>query len=111
MLFGDADGTIRAEYFTNLDALFIIGFQLIISGIIAKFKPVNNIITGIIINALGIGLTLATHNGMFLFVSLFIFGIGEMTSSPKITEYIGKIAPPGKTALYMGFSFIPLALG
>ncbi len=108
---GEADGTIRAEYFTNLDALFIIAFQLLVSTIISKFKPVNSIITGILINALGIGLTFATHNGLFLFISLLIFGIGEMTASPKITEYIGRIAPEGKTALYMGFSFIPLALG
>ena len=34
-----------------------------------------------------------------------------MSSSPKITEYIGRIAPPDKTALYMGCSYIPLALG
>jgi proton-dependent oligopeptide transporter, POT family len=107
----DADGTIRAEYFTNLDAMYIIVFQLVISTIVSKFKPVNSIITGIIINAIGIGLTFSTHNGMYLFISLLIFGIGEMTASPKITEYIGKIAPPGKTALYMGFSFIPLAIG
>jgi hypothetical protein len=48
---------------------------------------------------------------MFLFLSIFIFGIGEMAGSPKITEYIGKIAPAGKTALYMGCSFLPMAGG
>jgi hypothetical protein len=34
-----------------------------------------------------------------------------MTASPKITEYIGRIAPRHKKALYMGYSFIPLFLG
>jgi len=32
-------------------------------------------------------------------------------SSPKITEYIGRIAPSDKTALYIGCSYIPVALG
>jgi hypothetical protein len=34
-----------------------------------------------------------------------------MSASPKITEYIGRIAPSDKKALYMGYSFIPLFLG
>ena len=32
-------------------------------------------------------------------------------TSPKITEYIGRIAPSDKTALYIGCSYIPVALG
>ena len=52
-----------------------------------------------------------TNDPMFLFLSILIFGVGEMAGSPKITEYIGKIAPEGKTALYMGCSYIPMAGG
>jgi hypothetical protein len=37
--------------------------------------------------------------------------VGEMAGSPKITEYIGKIAPRDKVALYMGTSFLPVTLG
>ncbi|MDR1201445.1 MAG: MFS transporter, partial [Tannerellaceae bacterium] len=31
--------------------------------------------------------------------------------SPKISEYIGRLAPDGKKALYMGYSFIPVFIG
>ena len=34
-----------------------------------------------------------------------------MAGSPKITEYIGRIAPKDKVGLYMGFSYIPMAIG
>ena len=34
-----------------------------------------------------------------------------MAGSPKITEYIGRIAPADKKALYMGYSFIPVFIG
>jgi hypothetical protein len=34
-----------------------------------------------------------------------------MASSPKYTEYIGRIAPSDKKALYMGTSFLPIAIG
>jgi MFS family permease len=52
-----------------------------------------------------------TNNPFFLIFSILIFGFGEMAGSPKITEYIGRIAPKDKVALYMGCSYLPVALG
>ena len=40
-----------------------------------------------------------------------MFALGEMGSSPKFTEYVGRIAPADKKALYMGTSFLPIAAG
>ena len=108
---GTAEGTIPAEYIMNVDAGYIILFQIVISSIVMRYKPLHAMIAGILIASVGMGLSLATQNGLYIIVSLFIFSIGEMSSSPKITEYIGRIAPPDKTALYMGCSYIPLALG
>ncbi len=108
---GSADGTIKAEYFTNVDALFIIAFQLIVSSIVMRWRPINSMITGFVISSIGMGLTLITNNGFFLIAAIFIFGLGEMTGSPKITEYIGRIAPKDKVALYMGSSFLPVGIG
>ena len=48
---------------------------------------------------------------MALMIAIWVFAIGEMAGSPKITEYIGRIAPADKKALYMGYSFIPVFLG
>ncbi|MEI6679723.1 MAG: MFS transporter [Mariniphaga sp.] len=108
---GTAEGTIPAEYIMNIDAFYIILFQIVISSIAMRYKPLSAMITGILIASVGLGLSLATQNGLFIIVALLIFSIGEMSSSPKITEYIGRIAPSDKTALYMGCSFIPLAIG
>ncbi len=106
-----SDGTIKAEYFTDVDALYIIVFQIVISSLIMKWRPLNAMITGFIIATMGMGLTLMTANGLFILVAIFVFSIGEMAGSPKITEYIGRIAPKDKVALYMGFSFLPVAIG
>lgn len=108
---GTAEGKIPAEYIMNVDAGFIILFQIAISYIVMRYKPLSAMIVGILIASIGLGLSLATQNGLFIIVALFIFSVGEMSSSPKITEYIGRIAPSDKTALYMGCSYIPLALG
>jgi dipeptide/tripeptide permease len=108
---GNAEGGISPEMLINIDAMYIILFQIITSTFIMKFKPLNAMISGIIICSIGLGLWFVTQNGMYLFLSIMIFSFGEMASSPKISEYIGRIAPKDKTALYMGTSFLPLAGG
>ena len=99
------------EFITNMDSMFIILFQVIVSSIVMRMKPLHSMMTGIIINAIGLSLTFMTQNVFFVIFSLFLFGIGEMAASPKVTEYIGRIAPRDKKALYMGFSFVPLFIG
>lgn len=106
-----ADGQMEAEFITNFDAMFIILFQVMISSLVMRWRPLNTMITGFIISSIGMSLTLLTQNVVFIMVALLIFAIGEMTASPKISEYIGRIAPKDKKALYMGYSFIPLFLG
>ena len=108
---GSPDGTIAAEYITNIDAMYIIMFQIIVSTIIMKWKPLTSMMTGFFVCSIGMSLTLFTNNPFFIIASIFIFAVGEMSGSPKITEYIGKIAPKDKIALYMGMSFLPVTLG
>ena len=105
------NGIIEPEMITNLDAGFIIMFQVLVSSVVKKFYPVKTIMTGIFIATLGITLAFITSDIFWLIAGIFVFSIGEMTSSPKVTEYIASIAPSDKTALYVGTSFIPLSLG
>ncbi|MEA3496797.1 MAG: MFS transporter [Bacteroidota bacterium] len=108
---GTKEGTIAPEMLINIDAFYIIIFQILISTLVMKFKPINSMISGIFISAIGVGLWFVTDNGFYLFLSMLVFSIGEMSSSPKITEYLGRIAPKDKVALYMGTSFLPMAGG
>ncbi len=104
-------GAIASEMLVNVDAMFIVIFQILVSTFVMKFKPLNAMIVGILICSIGMSLTLLTQNGFFLVLSIFIFAVGEMSSSPKTSEYIARIAPKDKVALYMGCSFLPYAGG
>ncbi len=104
-------GAVASDLIINLDALFIVLLQIVVSTIVMRYKPLNAMIVGILICSIGISLTLFTQNPFFLILSIFIFAVGEMSSSPKTSEYIARIAPKDKVALYMGCSFIPYAGG
>lgn len=104
-------GVMDAEFVTNMDALCIILFQVLVSGVVMRMQPLRSMMTGFLVCSIGMALTVATQQVLFTLVAIFIFSLGEMAGSPKITEYIGRIAPPDKKALYMGYSFIPVFLG
>ncbi|MDR0348084.1 MAG: MFS transporter [Tannerella sp.] len=109
--YSPAEGVLDAEFITNFDAFFIIVFQLIVSTIVMRWKPLNSMMTGFLVCSIGMSLTLFSQHVLFTIVAILIFALGEMAGSPKITEYIGRIAPHDKKALYMGYSFIPVFLG
>ncbi len=102
---------VTAVTFVSMDAFFIIVLMLYISSISMKFKPLSSMITGTIILGGGLILMFFTRNPYLVLFGVLVFAIGEMASSPKYTEYIGRIAPPDMKALYMGTSFLPVALG
>ena len=108
---GTPEKTIAPEMIVNIDAFYIVIFQVLISGLVMRFKPLKTMAAGFLICAVGIGLWFVTLNPFYLFLSILLFAVGEMASSPKILEYIGRIAPEDKVALYMGCYFITLAGG
>jgi dipeptide/tripeptide permease len=110
-MFGLSAGTITAVTITSTDALFIIILQLWISSVAMKYKPLHAMMTGILILAFGLFLMFSSQNAWIVVFGVLIFAVGEMASSPKFTEYIGRIAPSDKKALYMGTSFLPIAAG
>ncbi len=102
---------VASEMLVNVDALFIVLLQIVVSTVVMRYKPLNAMIAGILVCTIGMSMTLMTQNGFFLILAIFIFAVGEMSSSPKTSEYIARIAPGDKVALYMGCSFLPYAGG
>lgn len=110
-IIGTEQGTISAVTLSSMDAFFIIVFQLAVSALVMSFRPLAAMMGGILVLAGGVGLMFSTQSGWLILLGILIFSLGEMASSPKFTEYIGRIAPHDKKALYMGTSFLPIAAG
>lgn len=103
------DGQVKPEWFTNIDALMIILFQISISFFVIKMRHINAVIRGAVIATIGIGLTFYSGNVWFTIIGTMIFAIGEMMSSPTVSSFIALITPKGKEGLYQGTYFLPVA--
>jgi dipeptide/tripeptide permease len=103
---------INAEAISHTGYIIIV-FQLIVSRIFEKRRAIPSFMTGLLIAALGfivLGLSVKFSAGL-VFLGIFLFAVGEMTSSPRIQEYIIWIAPKEKAGLYMGTNFLATAIG
>jgi dipeptide/tripeptide permease len=111
---------VNPEFVVNIDAGAIILLQVLISLIMARFHRFTTMIIGMFVAAVGIGLSaFAGGHGMIglggsiwiVALGLLIFAVGEMMASPTSQEFVGRIAPADKKALYMGYYFVAVALG
>ena len=111
---------VNPEHIVNIDALSIVILQVLISTLMARFHRFTTMIVGMVVAAVGIGLSAIAGGTMVgplggllivVIVGIVIFAIGEMMASPTSQEYVGRIAPRDKVALYMGYYFVAIALG
>jgi len=112
-----ASGTqIPPEQIVNLDALAIIVFQVGVSWAVTRLPTFQTLMVGVLIVAVSMVLPALAGPGVgvsawLAIASVLVFSFGEMTTSPKSQEYVGRIAPSDKVALYMGYYFPCIALG
>lgn len=102
------------EYFQAVDPIMIVLFQVAIGKWMSKYRPVPSMIWGILISACAVGSVGILGHALGAWavgLSLALWAVGEMMFSPRSVEYVSVIAPKEKLALYIGYGFLPLAIG
>jgi len=110
----DVNGTRRilGEIISNT-AFAIILFQVLVTWVFERFKPVGSFLFGLFVMASGFGFMCLAGigNPAWIFLGILLFAFGEMISSPRIQEYIMWLAPKEKAGLYNGSNFLAIGLG
>jgi dipeptide/tripeptide permease len=105
------NGQVKPEYLINLNAFGIICFQVLISYLVRKTTPLISIIGGVMVTVLSFAIYLVAPTGWVIVTAILVFSVGEMLASPRSKEYAGRIAPPDKVGMYMGYFYWCVALG
>ncbi|TNE65973.1 MAG: MFS transporter [Bacteroidetes bacterium] len=104
-------GQVNPEYMINFNAGAIIFFQVLVSYLVTRLKPFTTIFWGTMISVVSFSVLVFGTTGWIVLAGIIIFSFGEMMASPKAKEYTGRIAPPDKVAMYMGYFYWCVALG
>jgi proton-dependent oligopeptide transporter, POT family len=100
-----------ADLLLSTDAGAVILFQILVTYLTRKIPAFPAMTLGLVISSLS-WLILAAHPSVWaLVISLVVLALGEMTQSARYYEYISRLAPPGHQGLYMGYAFLPIAIG
>ena len=75
-----------------------------------KIDSLKMLIAGVIIVSLGFLVAGFTLNPAIFIAGIIILSFGELVSYPAFLSYVSKIPPKDKCSIYMGYSFIPLAI-
>ncbi len=107
----NAQGVFRPEWLININAGCIVLFQVIISKIFGKRRPFFTILSGLALVTVSFAMFTQGQLAWVVVGGIAAFSFGEMMASPKAKEYVGRIAPPERVGLYMGYFFWCMALG
>jgi len=107
--------------------IVIVLFQLVITSIFGKMKPIKSMVIGTIIISLAMVvnlvpvfmrtgarleiLDLLPIGSAMVVLTVAMIAFGELFTSARTYEYIGALAPKGQEGLFLGYANLPMAIG
>jgi POT family proton-dependent oligopeptide transporter len=99
------------EFLTTVDAICIIFLTIPIAEVVKRWKPITAMSLGFVfasVSWLIIGLFPSVTGAV---IAIALFALGESTQAPRFYEYVSTLAPKNQLGTFMGFSFLPVAIG
>ena len=108
---GYVDPNAKIDLLLSVDPATVILFQIVVSYFTRRIPVFRAMTLGILISSFSWLVLLVHASTGFVIAALFILALGEITQSPRYYEYVSRLAPPGQQGTYMGYAFLPIAIG
>ncbi|HEY3353138.1 MAG TPA: MFS transporter [Polyangia bacterium] len=115
------------DLYTMANPLVIVCFQLLVTKLFGKWKPIVSMMVGtaiiaaaFVLNLVPVYLAGGLHasfadllplGSLFIVLTIAAAAFGELFASARVYEYIGALAPKGQEGLFLGYANLPMALG
>jgi dipeptide/tripeptide permease len=115
------------DLYTMANPLVIVCFQLLVTRLFGKMRPIRSMIVGTVIIGAAMALNIipifvggdlrATFAGwlpvgsFIVIASIALGAFAELFTSARMYEYVGSMAPKGQEGLFLGYANLPLAFG
>lgn len=101
----------KFEFLETVDAFCIIVFSPVITAVLKNWKTFTALIVGFLLASISWFIVGAFPTVWATVIGVAIFALGESTQAPRFYEYVSNLAPSNQVGTYMGFAFLPVALG
>ncbi len=101
----------KFEILEAVDAFGIIVLTVPMAALVRGWKPIMAMTFGFLLSSfcwLIMGSIVTVSAAV---IGIAIFALGEAVQAPRFYEYVSNLAPKDQVGTFMGFSFLPVALG
>jgi proton-dependent oligopeptide transporter, POT family len=101
----------NVDLLLSTDPIAVICFQILIAYWMRNVPAVRAIALGFLVSGLAWSF-LALHPSILTVIATFaVMALGEVIQAARYYEYISRLAPSGQQGVYMGYAFLPVAIG
>jgi dipeptide/tripeptide permease len=101
----------RFELFETVDAWTIILVTVPVTALAKKLPPLTAMVLGFALATACWFVMAGFPTIPFTVAAIVMFAVGEGLQSPRYYEYVAALAPRDQVGTYMGFAFLPIAIG
>jgi dipeptide/tripeptide permease len=101
----------RFEVLETVDAIAIIFLTVPMAALVKTWKPITAMTLGFVFATLSWVIIGAIPTVTATVIGIALFALGESTQAPRFYEYVSTLAPKNQLGTFMGFSFLPVAIG
>jgi dipeptide/tripeptide permease len=107
----DVLGFQRFEIIETVDAWTIIFVTVPATALAKKLRPILAMTLGFLLATVSWFIMGAFPTLPMTIFAIVLFAVGEATQAPRYYEYVADLAPKDQVGTYMGFAFLPVAIG
>jgi dipeptide/tripeptide permease len=101
----------RFEILESVDAFTIIILSVPLTAFAKKLRPMVAMTLGFVIASASWLVLAASPTILAAVIGMMLFAVGESLQAPRFYDYVGSLAPRDQVGTFMGFSFLPIAIG
>jgi POT family proton-dependent oligopeptide transporter len=107
----DVLGFRQFELIETVDAWTIILITVPVTALAKRLAPLTAMILGFVLASACWFVMGAFPTIALTILAIVIFALGESTQAPRFYAYVADLAPKEQVGTYMGFAFLPIAIG
>jgi len=101
----------RFELIETVDAWTLILLTVPVAAMVRRWQPIRAMTAGFFVASCSWLIIIFFHSWQAVAVAMFVFAVGEGMQAPRFYEYVADLAPRDQIGTFMGFAFLPVAIG
>ena len=108
---GYVDPNAPIDALIAIEGFGVISTTVLIAWLTKKWRPLPAMAVGVAITAVAWLILLLGNGSLFIAATLFVIALGEALQASRFYEYCSRLAPKGQEGVFMGYAFLPIAIG